>query len=44
MLPSRGFGAGRAPAAYQQTSSALIGHSQRAELGSAANSIEKHYS
>jgi hypothetical protein len=32
-----------APAAYQQTSFALIGHSQREELDSAANSTEKHY-
>jgi hypothetical protein len=29
---------------YQQTSFALIGHSQRAELDSAANSTEKRYS
>jgi hypothetical protein len=33
-----------APAAYQQTFFALVGHFQRAELDSAANSREKHYS
>jgi hypothetical protein len=41
MLLSRGFWTDWAPPAYQQTSFALIGHSQRAELDSAANSTKK---
>jgi hypothetical protein len=44
MFLSRGFWTDWAPAVYQQASFVLIGHSQRAELDSAANSTEKHYS
>jgi hypothetical protein len=43
MVLSRGFWTHWATAVYQQTSIALIGLSQRAELNSAANSTEKHY-
>jgi hypothetical protein len=44
MLVSGGFWTDWAPAAHQQTSFALIGHSQRTEFDSASNFTEKHYS
>jgi hypothetical protein len=43
MLLSCGFWTDEAPAAYQQTSFALIHQSQRAELDSATNPTKKHY-